>query len=143
MRGGNGATCQYCHFTPQFVGPEARNNGLEMDYADKGKMEVTGNPAHNALFKAPSLRNIALTAPYMHDGRFATLREVVDHYSDNVVQHPSLHFRLTTVDDGPPGGPPMRLRLNNTEKEALIAFLHTLTDRSLATEEKYSNPFKQ
>lgn len=141
MRGSNGATCGYCHRHPQSIMPEARNNGLAMNYTDQGKGAVTGNPGDNALFKAPSLKNIAQTAPYMHDGRFATLMEVVDHYSDNVQQHPNLHFRLTTVDDGPPGGPPMKLELNQEEKEALVAFLHTLTDESISKDEKYSDPF--
>lgn len=142
MKGRNGATCQYCHMTPMSVMPEARNNGLAKQYADQGKAEATGNPAHNALFKAPSLRNIAQTGPYMHDGRFETLMDVVDHYSDNVQQHPNLHFRLSTVDDGPPGGTPMKLNLSQNEKEALVAFLHTLTDESITRDEKYSDPFK-
>lgn len=141
MKGRKGATCQYCHGTAQIISFEARNNGLEMNYGDNGKEEATGNPNDRALFKAPSLRNIAQTAPYMHDGRFATLMEVVNHYSDHVVQHPNLHFRLTTVDDGPPGGPPMQLNLTQVEKEALVAFLHTLTDESILTDAKFSDPF--
>ena len=68
--------------------------------------------------------------------------DVVNHYNSGVQQHPNLHFRLTTVDDGPPGGPPMRMNLSQSEKEALVAFLHTLTDERIATDEKYSDPFK-
>ncbi len=93
-------------------------------------------------FKVPSLRNIALTAPYMHDGRFQTLEQVIDHYNDGVKQHPSLHFRLSTVDDGPQGGVPRKQNFTNEEKEALIAFLNTLTDATVTTDPKYSNPFK-
>lgn len=141
MRGRKGATCQYCHGTPQIIAFEARNNGLSMNYVDNGKGEVTGNPGDNALFKPPSLRNIALTAPYMHDGRFETLMDVVNHYDTGVQQHPNLHFRLTTVDDGPPGGPPMQMNLTQAEKEALVAFLHTFTDPTMATDEKFSDPF--
>ena len=137
-------TCKYCHETAVFSIEEARNNGLDVTYADNGKGEVTGNSQHNAVFKIPSLRNVGLTAPYMHDGRFQTLEEVVEHYSSNVQPHPNLHPRLSTInnDDGPLGSPPARLSLSQTEKNALVAFLHTLTDPTLATEEKYSDPFK-
>lgn len=136
------ATCQYCHGSPNLVIDTARNNGLDVVYADKGKGEVTGIASENGTFKVPTLRNIALTAPYMHDGRFQTLAEVVDHYSDNVQPHPNLHFRLSTIDDGPLGSPPMKLNLTQGEKDALVAFLHTFTDPGIATEEKYSNPFR-
>ena len=67
--------------------------------------------------------------------------EVIDHYSDGVQQHPNLHFRLSIVDDGPPGGIPNKLSLTKEEKAALIAFLKTLTDQSITTDEKYSDPF--
>jgi cytochrome c peroxidase len=142
-RGRKGATCLYCHGSPQHVNDDAKNNGLQMNYTDNGKGEITGNPNHNALFKVPSLRNIAKTAPYMHDGRFTTLEEVIDHYSDNLVFHPNLNFRLTTLDDGQQGTPELlKLNLTQAEKDALVAFLHTLTDESVLTDEKYSNPFK-
>ncbi|NET33422.1 MAG: cytochrome-c peroxidase [Cyanothece sp. SIO1E1] len=141
-RGRNGGTCLYCHGTPQHVNDIAKNNGLDLSYSDKGKGEVTGRASDNGLFKVPSLRNIAKTAPYMHDGRFETLREVVDHYSDSVQNHPNLNFRLKTLDDGEEGDAQvLRLRLSEEEKEALIAFLHTLTDEKVTTEEKYSDPF--
>lgn len=151
FNGRKGATCLYCHGTAALVAPEgetegftdfAKNNGLALLYQDKGKGALTGNPAENGKFKVPSLRNVALTAPYMHDGRFQTLEEVVDHYSDGVVQHPNLHFRLSIVDDGPPGGIPMKLELTQAEKEALVAFLHTFTDDKLTRDPKYSDPFR-
>lgn len=137
-------TCKYCHETALFSIEEPRNNGLDALYDDNGKGEITGNSRDNAVFKIPQLRNIGLTAPYMHDGRLQTLEEVVDHYSDNVQPHPNLHPRLSTInnDDGPLGSPPIKLSLSQTEKEALVAFLHTLTDPTLANEEKYSDPFK-
>jgi len=141
-RGRNGATCLYCHGTPQHVNDEAKNNGLSLNYSDKGKGEITGNSSHNGLFKVPSLRNIAKTAPYMHDGRFETLMEVVNHYSDNVQDHPNLNFRLKDSDDPSPDSNVLRLNLTQAEKEALVAFLHTLTDEEVLTDEKYSNPFK-
>lgn len=141
-RGRNGATCLYCHGTPQHVNDEAKNNGLSLNYTDKGKGEITGNSSHNGLFKVPSLRNIAKTGPYMHDGRFETLMEVVNHYSDNVQDHPNLNFRLKDSDDPSPNSNVLRLNLTQAEKEALIAFLHTLTDEEVLTNEKYSDPFK-
>ncbi len=141
-RGRNGGTCLYCHGTPQHVNDIAKNNGLDLNYSDNGKGEVTGLASDNALFKVPSLRNIAKTAPYMHDGRFETLREVVDHYSDNVQNHPNLNFRLKTLDDGEEGvAEVLRLKLSEEEKEALVAFLLTLTDEKVIAEEKYSDPF--
>ena len=146
------AHCFYCHSTPAMIAPGngninleddfAKNNGLELVYADNGKGEITGNPGDMAKFKVPSLRNIALTAPYMHDGRFQTLEEVIDHYSNGVQQHPSLHFRLSTVDDGPQGGVPRVQNFTNYEKEALIDFLNTLTDATVTTDPKFSDPFK-
>ena len=141
------ANCLYCHGSPAMTVPEgendmAKNNGLNLVYQDNGKGTITGLESDNAKFKVPSLRNIELTAPYMHDGRFQTLEEVIDHYNDGVKQHPSLHFRLSTVDNGPPGGTPNVLNLTQNEKDALIAFLKTLTDQSIITDPKYSNPFK-
>lgn len=142
-RGRKGGTCLYCHGSPQNINDEAKNNGLSLNYKDKGKGEITGNPSHNALFKVPSLRNIAKTAPYMHDGRFETLMDVIDHYSEKVENHPNLNFRLTTLDDGQAGeAEVLRLQLTQAEKEALVAFLNTLTDEDVLTDEKYSDPFK-
>lgn len=143
-RGRKGATCLYCHGNPQHVNDEAKNNGLDLNYTDNGKGEITGLPSDNGLFKVPSLRNIALTAPYMHDGRFETLMDVVNHYSDNVQEHPNLHFRLKTLDDGAIGeAEVLRLGLTPLEKEALVAFLNTLTDTTILSDEKYSDPFKE
>ena len=137
----NRATCIYCHGTAQNVNDEAKNNGLSLNYQDKGKGEITGKQQDMAEFKVPSLRNIAQTAPYMHDGRFETLMDVVNHYSDNVQRHENLNFRLTT--DEKRGGEVLRLNLSQVEKEALVAFLHTLTDESVLKAEKYSDPFKR
>lgn len=136
----NRATCVYCHGTALNVNDEAKNNGLELNYADGGKGDFTGIASDEAEFKVPSLRNIEFTAPYMHDGRFATLMDVVNHYSDNVQQHENLNFRLTT--DEKRGGNPLRLGLTQSEKEALVAFLRTLSDDDVATAKKWSNPFR-
>ncbi len=116
-----------------------RNNGIDID----GTVEDTGIGgevgASNAIgaFKAPSLRNIELTAPYMHDGRLATLEDVVEHYSTGVLGHPNLSSPAL-VDTN---GDPVHLNLSQTEKDALVAFLKTLTDTNFITDEKYSDPF--
>ncbi len=100
-----------------------------------------GSVTHRAedmyRFKVPTLRNITLTAPYMHDGRFETLEEVVDHYSEGIADHPNLDERLRKTN-----GEPNRLQLSADDKAALIAFLHTLTDTEYLTMERYSDPFK-
>lgn len=142
LRGRNGATCGYCHGGPQNVNDQAKNNGLMLSYQDQGKGGITGRSADNALFKVPSLRNIALTAPYMHDGRFATLMDVVNHYDNNVKSHANLDFRLTNSDDPSPNAEVLKLNLTQEEKEALVAFLHTLTDHEIGRDIKYSDPFK-
>src|SRR6185295_18165837 len=131
---GNGG-CAACHGTDNFTpGPPLNNNGLEFPYVDLGVGGITANPADNGKFKVPSLRNIELTAPYMHDGRFATLEEVVEFYNSRVVDNPNLSppLRVPTPPGQPPA-PPRRLNLTTPQKAALVAFLKTLTDPSLAT----------
>lgn len=133
--------CNSCHqvqttFGYQFAGTFA-NVGLDATYADPGLATVTNNPADIGKFKIPSLRNVEFTAPYMHDGRFATLDEVVGHYSEGMVNHPNLDTRLAGA-----GGTAKSMHISEHEKEALIAFLKTLSDRSVLTDEKLSDPFK-
>lgn len=123
-------------FNPNDTMLEMVNIGLDRLYADKGLGEVTGNSEHNGRFKIPNLRNIELTAPYMHDGRFATLEEVIDHYSNQVEDHENLDFRLK---DGQ--GKPLAQNITEGDKEALIAFLKSLTDASLVADVRFSNPF--
>src|SRR6185436_14538766 len=87
---GNGG-CATCHGTDNFTpGPPLNNNGLEFPYVDLGVGAITSDPRDNGKFKVPSLRNIELTAPYMHDGRFSTLEEVVEFYNSGVVDNPNL-----------------------------------------------------
>lgn len=105
------------------------NIGLDVIYADQGRM--------NGQFKIPSIRNIELTAPYMHDGRFNTLEEVVEHYSKNIRPHAHLDAKFM---DNVGGVKP--IGLSEIEKQALVAFLKTLTDNSFVTDKKFSNPFK-
>jgi cytochrome c peroxidase len=139
----NGAgNCNACHGTDNFVpGPAINNNGLENPYVDKGVGALTGRPQDEGLFKVPSLRNIGLTAPYMHDGRFATLEQVVEFYNSGVVNHPNLSPPLRNPPGSPNAGAPRRLNLSAGQKAALVAFLRTLSDTSLPTDVKFSDPF--
>ena len=120
--GQGGAGCSACHLPPTFaLTATARSNGL-----DAGETR---------LFKAPSLRSVGLTGPYMHDGRFETLAEVVDFYDHGVQQGPALDPRLQR------GGNPQRLNLSAADRAALVAFLMTLSDRALTSDARFSDPF--
>ena len=129
--------CSACHTSDLFVGDEARNNGLDEILTDLGLGEVTGRNQDNGKFKTGSLRNIELTAPYMHDGRFETLEEVVEHYNSGVKDSPNLDNRLQRNNR------PVRMNLTTQEKAGLVAFMKTLTDNELLSDEKFSNPFKE
>ena len=129
--------CAICHATDNFVPTTTlNNNGLEFPYVDPGVGGITGVAAQNGLFKVPSLRNVALTAPYMHDGRFTNLAQVVAFYNSGVVSGPNLSPPLIG-----PGGTPLRLNLSTTQQAALVAFLNTLTDTNLVTNPALSDPF--
>lgn len=136
------ATCAACHGTDNFVPNNVFNNGLEFPYVDKGIGGISGLQRDMGVFKVPSLRNIELTAPYMHDGRFATLEDVVEFYNSGVVDNPNLAppLRVPTPPGTPPG-PPRRLNLTADQQAALVAFLKTLTDTSVTTDPKFSDPF--
>jgi cytochrome c peroxidase len=131
--------CNGCHFVDDphgyiFAGTFA-NIGLDVVYADEGLKNVTGNDEDAGKFKIPSLRNVAFTAPYMHDGRFKTLEEVIDHYSSNINGNPNLDPRLQR------NGVPMEMEIPEEDKAAIVAFLQTLSDPSVLTDPKFSNPF--
>jgi cytochrome c peroxidase len=132
--------CAVCHLPARqaavFSLPRPQNNGLDADARakDLGVADVTFSPFDAGRFKSPSLRNVEHTAPYMHDGRFATLEEVIDHYSNGVKAHPNL--------DGPLRGPGGRLRLDAREKAALVAFLKTLSDPQFLSDPRFSDPFR-
>jgi len=135
--------CSACHGSDNFVpGNAIFNNGLENPYVDKGLGGITGLTSDEGFFKVPSLRNIELTAPYMHDGRFATLEQVVEFYNSGVVNHPNLSPQLRVPPGNPGAGNPRRLNLNPGQKAALVAFLKTLTDTSVTTDVKFSDPFR-
>ena len=113
--------CAHCHNAPLFGDSRFTNNGIDSaestaDFRDFGRGLVTGNPFDNGKFKAPSLRNVALTAPYMHDGRFATLDEVIAHYASGGHYSPTRDPNITGFE------------ITDREREELKAFLLTLTD---------------
>jgi cytochrome c peroxidase len=124
-RGRIGADCFHCHGGALFSDFGFKNNGLGARAgADVGLEGVTGKPSDRGKFKTPSLRNVALTGPYMHDGRFATLEEVIAHYDQAVQRSPTLDANLAKR-------PARGLGLAEADKSALVAFLHTLTDVAL------------
>ena len=127
--------CGNCHGAINGFPAEVKaNNGLDIAYEDQGIGAINGS-SQNGLFKVPTLRNIALTGPFMHDGRFATLEEVVDHYSNGVQNHPNLSNQLKQ------GGQAKAFNFSQGEKDALIAFLNTFTDEVMLNDKKYSDPF--
>lgn len=131
------AQCASCHQGELFLSNEAASNGLDFNPTDPGFGGVTNLPQDMGKFRVPSLRNIGFTAPYMHDGRFATLEEVVEHYSGAVSPHGNLHSLL--ID--PITSQPILLNLSPTEKQALVAFLHTLSDTTFTRDVRWANPF--
>jgi cytochrome c peroxidase len=107
----------------------ATNIGLDLIYKDQG--------VGNGRFKIPGLRNVELTGPYMHDGRFSTLEEVIEHYNSGVKPH--AHLDPKFLDDN---GHVKKLHLTSIEKKALVAFLKTLTDEEMVTDPRWSDPFR-
>lgn len=116
-----GADCFHCHGGSLFSNHTFANNGLDSEFEDLGRELVTGEAGDRGKFKVPSLRNLAATAPYMHDGRFSTLQEVIEHY-DSGVQ------RSATLDPNLAKHPEAGLDLDAEDKAALLAFLQTLND---------------
>lgn len=131
----SGADCQHCHGGLNFELNRYTNNGLDGDanFVDIGREKVTNNTADRAKFKIPSLRNIEFTAPYMHDGRFKTLEEVIQHYNSGLVNSSTLDPAMVPSLGG--------LKLNAQDVQALVAFLKTLSDYELINDSRYSSPF--
>ena len=121
-----GADCFHCHGGPLFQSQTFANNGLDSIFRDPGRSKVTHQTFDEGKFATPSLRNVELTAPYMHDGRFATLEQVVEHYSTGV-------NRSATLDPNIAKHPTGGLHLSSEDKNALVAFLKTLTDQKFLT----------
>jgi cytochrome c peroxidase len=134
------ADCNRCHRNETFTMEGAKNNGLDVTSTDNGVGAVTKIASQNALFKVPSLRGIAQSAPYMHDGRFKTLMEVVEHYNSGVKAHPNLSQEMRGGGGGGNGNI-RRLNLSQAEKQALVAFMETLTDTGIANDPKFADPF--
>lgn len=128
------ADCFHCHGLGGLITDnQYHNNGLDEQYTDMGRYEVTGNPMDRARFRTPTLRNIEMTAPYMHDGRFFTLEEVVEHYSEHVTWSPTISPFMELV--GSNGA-----QLTQQQKEDLVAFLRTFTDHEFLNNPDFSDP---
>lgn len=138
------ALCSQCHHiddngstgTGYGVADTDANIGLDAAYKDQGRGKLTGNSSDNGKFMVPVLLNVEHTAPYMHDGRFKTLEEVVEHYNSKIQNHPNLDFRLRDFN-----GQPKKLNLTDADKAALVAFLKTLSDNKIFTDQRFSDPF--
>jgi len=129
------AECSHCHTDPLFTNLEYQNNGIQElsaagNYRDPGKALASGNPFDSGKFKVPTLRNIALTAPYMHRGQLSNLDEVLEHYisGGHYGENVSANVR--------------KLALSERDKNDLITFLYTLTDSSFIENPNFGNPFK-
>jgi cytochrome c peroxidase len=128
------AECFHCHNSPLMASSDFFNNGIQKvntleDFADKGRGEVTGRLLDNGMFRAPTLRNIALTAPYMHDGRFKTLEEVINHYNSGGFPADNKNPFIR------------KLNLTEVQKGDILAFLNTLTDSSFIQRPDLRSPF--
>lgn len=128
-----GADCFHCHGTVLFTNNQFLNNGLDSVFTDIGLQRVTGSVSDRGKFKVPSLRNVELTAPYMHDGRFNSLEEVVEHYNSGIKSSPTLDPNMKSQGSG--------LGLNPQQKADLVAFLKALTDTSYVNNPLLQNPF--
>lgn len=113
--------CQTCHAGVLFTDQSFRSNGLDQEVTDEGRGAITGLAEDMGTFKIPSLRNVSLTAPYMHDGRFESLEEVLEHYAAGVRSSPNLDPLLIENDR-------LGIALTDQEKANILAFLETLTD---------------
>lgn len=133
-----GADCSRCHALPMATDHLFHNNGLEEtpEGLNLGRFNVTSDPADTGYFKTPTLRNVELTAPYMHDGRFATLEDVINHYNNGVQFSDHLDPIMVTPDLV------YNLMLSDREKAGLVAFLKTFTDTAYVTDPEFADPFQ-
>jgi cytochrome c peroxidase len=124
--------CNACHTEPLFTSNQFANNGLPVQplLADEGRKGITGLAADSLLFKIPTLRNITLTGPYMHDGRFFTLSQVIDHYRQKLdTNAATLHPLLKN-----------RLAITAQQRVDLLSFLYSLTDEELIKNKRFAAP---
>ncbi len=135
LRGGN---CGDCHTGFLTADRQFHNNGLDEFISDIGLENVTSNSVDRGKFKTPTMRNIAISAPYMHDGRFNTLEEVLDHYNEHIQQSATLDILITEAsnEDGSNS-----LELTEQEKTDIVNFLQTLTDEEFLQNENFKTPF--
>lgn len=127
--------CFHCHGNPNmplWTDNDFHNNGLNATFTDLGLGAVTGDPNDNGKFKTPSLRNLAFTAPYMHDGRFETIEEVIDFYSEGLQNSPTIDPLMKNVDQG-------GVQLSDADKADLKAFILTLSDPSFLNNPDFQN----
>lgn len=127
--------CFHCHSTILYTDNLFHNNGLDSVHIDQGLFDVTENSGDVGKFKTPTLRNIVFTAPYMHDGRFETLEEVIDFYSHEVKWSETVDPLMKKVNQG-------GIQLLDEEKEYLLAFIKTLTDEEFVSDTSFSDPSK-
>lgn len=125
------ARCNTCHQEPLFTDYSFRNNGLPLNdfLKDYGRMKITGDSSDSLKFKVPSLRNVSVTFPYMHDGRLYSLYKVIDHYSNGITQGPTL---APSLKNGIP--------FTAEEKTDIVYFLHTLNDTIFEKNKRFSQP---
>jgi len=124
--------CSSCHIEPLFTDQSYRNNGLEINSTDRGRDSLTHRKTDIGKFRVPSLRNIEITGPYMHDGRFYSLKEVLKHYAGGIKQHANLDKEFQK--NGRLGVP-----LTEEQQVQVIAFLKTLTDVDLINDRRFNN----
>jgi cytochrome c peroxidase len=135
--------CASCHtleniFVPDQLFLDHASNGLDANPTDVGVFKFSNLDSDKGTFKVPSLRNITVTGPYMHDGRFTTLEQVMDHYSNGIQNHANLHPKLRNTD-----GSPKQMNFTPSERSALLAFLGTMTDTKKMADERFADPFKR
>jgi cytochrome c peroxidase len=129
----NKGDCNHCHSDVLLSDDALRNNGLDATFTDNGLGNVTKSDSDNGKFKVVSLRNIEVTAPYMHDGRFKTLEDVVNQYNEGIhANSPNMDDNMQKLIQG--------IQLTNQEKQDLVAFLKTFTDSEFLTNKAFSNP---
>lgn len=128
--------CFHCHGDPTnpfWTDNLFHNNGLDATFSDLGLGAITGSESDNGKFKTPTLRNLLFTAPYMHDGRFNSLEEVVEHYSTGLKNSPTIDPLMKKIDQG-------GVQLSSQDKSDLIMFMKSLTDSSFITNPNFQDP---
>ena len=131
----NKGDCFHCHGSennPLWTDNLFHNNGLDSQFSDLGFGAITGDPADNGKFKSPSLRNLVFTAPYMHDGRFSTLDEVINHYSEGLQNSPTIDPLMKKVAQG-------GVQLSEQDKADLKSFLLSLSDYEFINNHAFKN----